>query len=48
MKKTLGIILVAAIAAGLYWRDGLVALTAPYVSQALAAVSPGAAPAAPA
>ena len=48
MKKTLGIILVAAIAAGLYWRDGLVALTAPYASQALAAVSPGAAPAAPA
>lgn len=47
MKKTLGIILVAAIAAGLYWRDGIVSATAPYVSQALAAVSPAAAPAAP-
>ncbi|WP_051228753.1 efflux RND transporter periplasmic adaptor subunit [Pleomorphomonas oryzae] len=48
MKKTLGIILVAAIAAGLYWREDIVSTTAPYVSQALAAVSPGAAPAAPA
>lgn len=48
MKKTLGIILVAAIAAGLYWRDSIVAVTTPYVSQALAAVSPGTAPAAPA
>lgn len=48
MKKTLGIILVAAIAAGLYWRDSIVAVTTPYVSQALAAVSPGTAPTAPA
>jgi membrane fusion protein, multidrug efflux system len=48
MKKTLGIILIAAIAAGLYWRDSIVSTTAPYVSQALAAVSPGTTPAAPA
>ncbi len=47
MKKTLGIILVAAIAAGLYWRDEIISVTAPYVSQALAAVSPVAAPTAP-
>ncbi|WP_370677051.1 efflux RND transporter periplasmic adaptor subunit [Pleomorphomonas sp. PLEO] len=47
MKKTLGIILVAAIAAGLYWRDDIVSVTAPYVSQAFAAVSPSAAPTAP-
>jgi multidrug efflux system membrane fusion protein len=40
MKKTLGIILIAAIAGGLYWRDGIVTATTPYVSQALAAVSP--------
>ncbi|WP_118847943.1 efflux RND transporter periplasmic adaptor subunit [Pleomorphomonas carboxyditropha] len=44
MKKTLGIILVAAVAAGLYWRDGIVTVTAPYVSGALAAVSPAAPP----
>ncbi len=43
MKKTLGIILVVAIAAGIYWREGIVSTTAPYVSQALAAVSPTAA-----
>ncbi len=48
MKKTLGIILVAAIAAGIYWRDGIVSITAPYVSQALAAVSPAESASAPA
>lgn len=48
MKKTLGIILVAAIAAGIYWRDGIVSITAPYVSQALAAVSPAETASAPA
>lgn len=48
MKKTLWIILLAAIAAGIYWRDGIVSITAPYVSQALAAVSPTEATSAPA
>ncbi|MCM5557599.1 efflux RND transporter periplasmic adaptor subunit [Pleomorphomonas sp. JP5] len=44
MKRTLGIILAATAAAGLYWRDGLVAVTTPYVSSAFAAVSPTATP----
>ncbi|MCM5555201.1 efflux RND transporter periplasmic adaptor subunit [Pleomorphomonas sp. NRK KF1] len=47
MKRTLGIILAATAAAGLYWRDGLVAVTTPYVSSAFAAVSATATPVAP-
>lgn len=38
MKRTLLIILAAALAAGAYWRGDIVTAAAPYVSQALAAV----------